>query len=188
MAVTYNSIVTIVKNYAKQNCKNISNFASIPAYYKAGYTYTVGNITANFIDEGGNFTINNPITAVSKSTVDTDMTTFLNKVGVPSNALNYPIDDLNLNNFMLNMIVFCSSKMFFAVSRPNNNASTERILVYYTGGTFDYTKTKTIKPVSTGNQNYTYSLSDIQDTLNKFFSALKSTIRVVPLTFTFSCY
>ena len=80
--ITYQEIIDKVKTYAKTNCKNIANYNSIPAQYKAGFAFTVGTRYANFIGEGGNLTIKNPVVSVNASTVDTDMDTFLNNLGL----------------------------------------------------------------------------------------------------------
>lgn len=187
--ITYQEIIDKVKTYAKTNCKNIANFNSIPAQYKAGFAFTVGTRSANFIGEGGKLTIKNPVVSVNAGTVDTDMSTFLNNLGLSGAILEYPIDDLNFNNFLLDMLIFLSTKTCFAVSRPNNSASSDRILVYNTSNAFDYSQTKPIKPSPEGSgQTYTYNSSDLQDILNKLITNLMKSIRVVPLTFTFSCY
>lgn len=187
--ITYQEIVDKVKTYAKTNCKNIADFNSIPAQYKAGFAFTIGTATANYIGEGGKLTINNPVVSVNTSTVDTDMDTFLNNLGLSGTLLEYPIDDLNFNNFLLDMLIFLTTKTCFAVSRPNNSASSERILVYNTSNNFDYSQTKSITPAPEGEgQTYTYNSSDLQDILNKLITNLMSSIRVVPLTFTFTCY
>lgn len=187
--ITYQEIIDKVKTYAKTNCKNIANFNSIPAQYKAGFAFTVGTRNANFIGEGGYLAINNPVVSVNASTVDTDMDTFLNNLGLSGALLEYPIDDLNFNNFLLDMLIFLSTRTCFAVSRPNNGASSDRILVYDTSNAFDYSQTKPIKPSPEGSeQTYTYNSSDLQDILNKLITNLMKSIRVVPLTFTFTCY
>lgn len=187
--ITYQEIIDKVKTYAKTNCQNISNYNSIPAQYKAGFAFVVGSRVANYINEGGNLTINNPVVSVDIGTVDTDMSTFLNNLGLSGALLEYPIDDLNFNNFLLDMLIFLATKTCFAMSRPNNSASSEKIFVYNPSSVFDYSQTKTIMPSPEGSgQTYTYDSSDLQDILNKLITNLMSSIRVVPLTFTFTCY
>lgn len=187
--ITYQEIVNKVKTYAKTNCQNITNFSEIPAYYKSGFSYTVGSRSANYIGEGGKLTINNPVVSVNAGTVDTDMSTFLNNLGLSGALLEYPVDDLNFNNFLLDMIIFLATKTCFVMSRPNNSVSDEKILVYNPSGIFDYSQTKNITPSPEGSeQSYTYNSLDVQDVLNKFITYSINAIRIVPLTFTFTCY
>lgn len=184
--LTYRTLSDLVKNYAKATCINITNFAGLPACYKAGYSWEVGSGGEG---AGRMSSIANPIVQVAASTVDTDMTNFLNNIGVPASALDYPIDNANLDNFILDLIVFVSTKIGFAVSQSGNAASSaSKYVVYMNNNGLDYTNIRKVAPKEEGKgAEYIYSGPEMQDIMNKFFNSVKKSVRMAPIKFTFTC-
>lgn len=195
--ITYGTIVNIVKNYAKNNCVNITNFSEIPPCYKSGFSFTIGtrdyHITnsrpSTTYHEGATVSgINNPILQVDTSTVDTDMDGFLNAIGILPSQLSYPIDDANFENFLMDMIIFASTKICFAVSQSDNSASSDRRVVYVVANS-SFGIIHPIYPKGEGLGEYhIINSTEAQELTNSFFNNVKKSIRVAPITFSFSMW
>lgn len=172
--ITYNEIIEAVKNYIKTNCTNIANYSSIPACFKSGYTASgqiAGNATAN---STYSVSITKAVAQVNDSTVDTDMTNFINSLGL-GNKLTTNCSANNFFNFMNNMISFCSTKLAFATSQY----STNKYLIYYTNNS-SYKDVYNIEEEKIIRLIYA---SDIHQMLNAVFNIAKQNIRNVPCTY-----
>lgn len=172
--ITYNEIIEAIKNHIKANCTNIANYGSIPACFKSGYTAS-GQIAGNAAAKSTySVSITKAVAQVDASTVDTDMTNFINGLGL-GNKLSTNCSANNFFNFMNNMISFCSTKLAFATSQY----STDKYLIYYTANTsykdvYNMEEEKAIRLI--------YA-NDVHQMLNAIFNIAKQNIRNIPCTY-----
>lgn len=180
--ITYQTLINIVSSYAK-SLNNVANFSGMPSYFKSGSsirlaTYGLWGGVTEYVQMG----ISNPVTKISTSTIDSELNTFLNTIGVPSSARQYPIDDANLQNFIHDLVIFAARKFGCTMSN-GGGASNERYWTYISGNAIDYNQTKTIYPKASGaGLTYTYNMSDIKGLLDRFFNTIRKADRVYPLT------
>ncbi len=176
--ITYQTLVDLVKNYIKTNCKNISDFASISSVMKSGYS-----TSATISSAGDGYTssytctISKAVAQVDTSTVDTDMTNFLSTIGV-SSKLSSNIPEGEFIKFFNDMVSFCSTKMAFATSQ----FTTTKYLIYNTGST-SYASTVTI---GNNTARQLIKVTDITTITNMLTSVMKQTLRTIPCTYTYS--
>ncbi len=175
--ITYNTIVNLVKNYAKTNCQNVDNkYNSLPAEFKSGYSNKV-IISNNGKKAGVNgyctHTITKSIAKVTGATIDTDMTNFLKTIKVDT-KLNTNIPPREFINFINDMVSFCSTKFCFTVSQFNTN----KYLVYYTGNT----TYPSIKILDADIDLYFRldTAQDVNDIINSLMNVIKHTFRIQP--------
>lgn len=175
-SITYNTIITNIKNTIKSNCVNISNFAGIPAAFKSGYsnkiTISGGNTAATCyctVTSNGNY-----VTQATTSDVDTDMTNFCNTIGLTP-YLSQNVKDTEFVKFMNDIIAFCAAKLAFATSVYNTN----RYLIYNKNQT-TYGTTYTINEGSADKQVVT---TDVTSAINKLMTDINKVIREIPVSY-----
>lgn len=112
----YNQALTSIKSV----CLNVSNFASLPAQYKSGYSYVQTNARSNL-----KWTIKNPISQVSASTVEADFRALMETYGI-TNILGNTVNPRGLFNFYSALANFCSSRICVCSSQ----LATGRYIVY----------------------------------------------------------
>ena len=120
--ITYQQLVDVVKNYIKTNCTNITNYAGIPAVFKAGYSnqYTIpgGNAAATCYCTttitGGD------IVQATASDVDTDMNNFIETI-YSKQYLSQYIKDSELIKFVNDLVIFCSTRLLYSTSVLNSS-------------------------------------------------------------------
>jgi len=179
---TYNSMITVVANWINTNANNLANFSSLPAAFKAGYSYTI-NIPKT---QGGNETYQprcivsnaNYFTQTNTSTVISQMQSFFQARGVSNLNSNVPASEFL--HFINNLVSFCSTKLVYTVSQFN----TGRYLIYQNNNTtFNSTYQMT-----TNEANKLIEATDMMNMFDMLFNIISQNLRCVPIkhNFTFS--
>ena len=175
-SITYETIVNQIKNYMKNNCINITNYAGINAAFKSGYsskiTISGGNSAATCyctITSSGNL-----VQQATTSDVDTDMTNFCNTIGLTP-YLTQSVKDTEFVKFMNDMLMFCTTKLAFSTSVYNSN----RYLIYNKGQT-SYGTTYTINE---GSNNKTVETTDATTAINSLLNGVNNMVRDLPVIY-----
>ena len=185
--LTYRTLVDIVKNHVKSACTNISNFNGMPACYKAGFSIYLGG--SQHYGGGRMSGVTTPVVQVSAGTVDSDMTTFLNRIGVSEDKLDYPIDNANLEKFMVDLLVFTSTKVGFVTAQGGAGASSSKYTIYMNNNGLDYTRTQVINPKPEGSgEECVYSGTEVRTLLDNFLNSVKKSARIYPIKFSFGIW
>lgn len=198
--ITYQELVNIVKNWIKSNCINITNYGSISAAAKPGYSYTVANVYSyqSAVMAGGRgnpvshyvahnevtkATLTSPVVQATTAQVDSDMTAFLTKIGANS-YLTTRVSEVNFYNFITDMVSFCCSKVCFLVSQSGNaNNTSLRYLVYNPS---QATYNSTVNITSSSSVNAVITASSTLQMVNSLITLIKQGIRVLPCKYTYS--
>lgn len=101
--MTYQQLYDIALNSIKSTCLNISNYDSIPAEFKSGYSTKQTTKRAVLT-----ITIVNPIGQVAPTTADSEFSAWIAQCGV---NLSAEIDPRGLLNFYVALASFCSAKV-----------------------------------------------------------------------------
>ena len=123
--LTYGSLITQARNLIKSTCNNVdSNYSSIPAQYKSGWTQQTDNnalhVTASLSS--------NAVSQVAGSTVETDFNNFMNTCGI--SAISGNIITINgVLTFLNCLSSFCQARCVVYTSQY----TTTNIIVYKTG-------------------------------------------------------
>ena len=91
-------------------CKNVSNFASLPAMYKAGYTHNVPISTNSKYPFKVVYTIQNPISEVASSTVSTAFDASMDSHGIKA-KLDQTVTTEGLIQFYKALASFCTANV-----------------------------------------------------------------------------
>ena len=178
--ITYQTIVNQVKNWIKANCKNINNYGSISAQFKPDWGKTETVLSGSGYTGTSNISIINDtaINSVSASIVDTDMTNFLNTLGL-KDKLNNTITEPDFYHFIQDMISFMCTKCAFATSQY---AQSERHLIYKNSNTtFNTTYT-----MSFINGADIINAKDVTDIMKTMIDVVHQTIRCHHCRYTLS--
>ena len=199
--ITYNQILTRVTNWIKANCANVdARYDSVlPANAKNGYSYYAINYSWTVYNGGATLqckgTLTTPVTKVTSTTIDNEVTAFCNAIGLTSTARTYNVDDRNFVTFLENLTVFLATKIAFTIpvstgTMASNAGSTttsgnNRYVVYMSNA---LPTSKLIQLVSPSNSqsDYTIKMSDMVKGIDNLFATVKSQVRTVQGTYAFS--
>lgn len=132
--ITYRKITDMVLGFILGYCKNINNTNNLPAEFKSGYIYDRRIDSGDTSGRTIRYTINNPISAIASSTIQSQFNSFLSSVGI-TNKLDSNITDDDFLSLVDDMVSFCCSKIRFAESPLNKT-----IIPVYIDGTILNTK------------------------------------------------
>lgn len=185
--ITYQSIVDTVKTWIKSNCANIANYSGMNNAVKNGYVMNIGSSSVGTeYSESASCSLTSPITsAVSSSTVDTDMSNFLTSIGA-SSLLSQNVNPTQFYKFINDMCCFCCTKLAYVTSQQNTTTSSVRYLIYWSGNT-SYTYTQNI--VNSSDVNLLINASDVNtmwQNIVDMMTRISGNIRIVPVSYTFS--
>ena len=199
--ITYNQILARVTNWIKANCANVdARYDSVlPANAKNGYSYNIINYSWSHPNANPTLscrgTLTTPVTKVTSTTIDNEVTAFCNAIGLTSTARTYNVDDRNFVTFLENLTVFLATKIAFTIpvstgTMASNAGSTatsgnNRYVVYMSNA---LPTSKLIQLVSPSNSqaDYTIKMSDIIKGIDNLFATVKSQVRTVQGTYAFS--
>ena len=199
--ITYNQILARVTNWIKANCANVdARYDSVlPANAKNGYSYNIINYSWSHPNANPTLsckgTLTTPVTKVTSTTIDNEVTAFCNAIGLTSTARTYNVDDRNFVTFLENLTVFLATKIAFTIpvstgTMASNAGSTttygnNRYVVYMSNA---LPTSKLIQLVSPSNSqsDYTIKMSDMVKGIDNLFATVKSQVRTVQGTYAFS--
>ena len=199
--ITYNQILARVTDWIKANCANVdARYDSVlPANAKNGYSYNIINYSWSHPNANPTLsckgTLTTPVTKVTSTTIDNEVTAFCNAIGLTSTARTYNVDDRNFVTFLENLTVFLATKIAFTIpvstgTMASNAGSTttygnNRYVVYMSNA---LPTSKLIQLVSPSNSqsDYTIKMSDMVKGIDNLFATVKSQVRTVHGTYAFS--
>ena len=199
--ITYNQILARVTNWIKANCANVdARYDSVlPANAKNGYSYNIINYSWSHPNANPTLsckgTLTTPVTKVTSTTIDNEVTAFCNAIGLTSTARTYNVDDRNFVTFLEDLTVFLATKIAFTIpvstgTMASNAGSTttygnNRYVVYMSNA---LPTSKLIQLVSPSNSqsDYTIKMSDMVKGIDNLFATVKSQVRTVQGTYAFS--
>ena len=200
--ITYNQILARVTDWIKANCANVdARYDTVlPANAKNGYNYLMVNYSWDMPYAGTTTlqctaTLTTPVTKVTSTTIDNEVTAFCNAIGLTSTARTYNVDDRNFVTFLENLTVFLATKIAFTIpvstdtlGAPGSAITTSgnnRYVVYMSNALPTANLIKVITP-SNSQSDYTLNMSDIIKGIDNLFATVKSQIRTVQGTYVFS--
>ena len=199
--ITYNQILARVTDWIKANCANVdARYNSVlPANAKNGYSYNIINYSWSHPNANPTLsckgTLTTPVTKVTSTTIDNEVTAFCNAIGLTSTARTYNVDDRNFVTFLEDLTVFLATKIAFTIpvntgTMASNAGSTttsgnNRYVVYMSNA---LPTSKLIQLVSPSNSqaDYTIKMSDMVKGIDNLFATVKSQVRTVQGTYAFS--
>ena len=199
--ITYNQILARVTDWIKANCANVdtSYDSVLPANAKNGYSYNIINYSWSHPNANPTLsckgTLTTPVTKVTSTTIDNEVTAFCNAIGLTSTARTYNVDDRNFVTFLEDLTVFLATKIAFTIpvntdTMASNAGSTttsgnNRYVVYMSNA---LPTSKLIQLVSPSNSqsDYTIKMSDMVKGIDNLFATVKSQVRTVQGTYAFS--
>ena len=199
--ITYNQILARVTDWIKANCANVdARYDSVlPANAKNGYSYNIINYSWSHPNANPTLycrgTLTTPVTKVTSTTIDNEVTAFCNAIGLTSTARAYNVDDRNFVTFLEDLTVFLATKIAFTIpvstgTMASNAGSTttsgnNRYVVYMSNA---LPTSKLIQLVSPSNSqsDYTIKMSDMVKGVDNLFATVKSQVRTVQGTYAFS--
>ena len=127
-SITYRDLTSKLLTYINNNCQNIDTIDNIEVCFKTGYlysTYNKGKIVIPHTHDSksdvnfqprADFQIKNDscVSAVSKSTIESQFNNFLASIGV-SSKLDTQIKDGELFHIINELVRFCCSKLFMII-------------------------------------------------------------------------
>ena len=175
--ITYNQILARVTNWIKANCANVdARYDSVlPANAKNGYNYLMVNYSWDMPYAGTTTlqctaTLTTPVTKVTSTTIDNEVTAFCTAIGLTSTTRTYNVDDRNFVTFLEDLTVFLATKIAFTIpvstdtlGAPGSAITTSgnnRYVVYMSNALPTANLIKVITP-SNSQSDYTLSMSDI---------------------------
>ena len=200
--ITYNQILARVTNWIKANCANVdARYDSVlPANAKNGYNYLMVNYSWDMPYAGTTTlqctaTLTTPVTKVTSTTIDNEVTAFCTAIGLNSTTRTYNVDDRNFVTFLEDLTVFLATKIAFTIpvstdtlGAPGSAITTSgnnRYVVYMSNALPTANLIKVITP-SNSQSDYTLSMSDIIKGIDNLFATVKSQVRTVQGTYAFS--
>lgn len=138
--ITYQTITNSVFNFLKTNCKNVdNNYSSITNSWFKPMNESAWTAVSHTWEGGGwYYTCINPyykkwsvtnIPYVSSNTIRSDLTSFLNQIGVNENSIIQTQN--NFIKFFCNILSFASYKTAYIVSPVSQNTV---YMIYHTSG------------------------------------------------------
>ena len=200
--ITYNQILARVTDWIKANCANVdARYDSVlPANAKNGYNYLMVNYSWDMPYAGTTTlqctaTLTTPVTKVTSTTIDNEVTAFCNAIGLTSIARTYNVDDRNFVTFLENLTVFLATKIAFTIPVSTNTlgapgsaittSGNNRYVVYMSNALPTANLVQLLSP-SSSQADYTIKMSDIIKGVDNLFATVKSQVRTVQGTYAFS--
>ena len=200
--ITYNQILARVTNWIKANCANVdARYDSVlPANAKNGYNYWMVNYSWDMPYAGTTTlqckaTLTTPVTKVTSTTIDNEVTAFCTAIGLTSIARTYNIDDRNFVTFLEDLTVFLATKIAFTIPVSTNTlgapgsaittSGNNRYVVYMSNALPTTNLVQLVSP-SNSQADYTIKMSDMVKGIDNLFATVKSQVRTVQGTYAFS--
>ena len=199
--ITYNQILARVTNWIKANCANVdARYDSVlPANAKNGYSYIIINYSWSHPNANPTLsckgTLTTPVTKVTSTTIDSEVTAFCNAIGLTSTARTYNVDDRNFVTFLEDLTVFLATKIAFTIPvstgtmSPTDGSTTtsgnNRYVVYMSNALPTANLIQLVSP-SNSQADYTIKMSDMIKGIDNLFATVKSQVRTVQGTYAFS--
>ena len=199
--ITYNQILARVTDWIKANCANVdARYDSVlPANAKNGYSYNIINYSWSHPNANPTLsckgTLTTPVTKVTSTTIDSEVTAFCTAIGLTSTARAYNVDDRNFVTFLEDLTVFLATKIAFTIpvstsTMAANAGSTttsgnNRYVVYMSNALPTSNLVQLVSP-SNSQADYTIKMSDIIKGVDNLFATVKSQVRTVQGTYAFS--
>ena len=113
---TYNTVYNEALAYIQSVCTNVSNFGSLPAQFKSGYTYTESADTTHKNNKATvTYTISNPISEVTADTVAAEYASVMTSFGITASTSLESKE--SLLNFYRALAHFCAKNVRFCGSQ-----------------------------------------------------------------------
>ena len=199
--ITYNQILARVTDWIKANCANVdARYDSVlPANAKNGYSYNIINYSWSHPNANPTLsckgTLTTPVTKVTSTTIDSEITAFCTAIGLTSTARTYNVDDRNFVTFLEDLTVFLATKIAFTIpvstsTMAANAGSTttsgnNRYVVYMSNALPTANLVQLVSP-SNSQADYTIKMSDMIKGIDNLFATVKSQVRTVQGTYAFS--
>lgn len=171
--ITYNTIISLVLSYISTNCANISSYNNIPACFKSGYS-----LTENIPHTGGNYNpiavttiTNTPVQQVLIATVESEMTSFLNSIGLTSDKLNNQLAGEEFYDFINDISSFCTTKLCIVSSQY----SADKYLIY---NPFN-TSYSSLQQISGTQASKLITVTDANEILNCLITIIQENMKYV---------
>ena len=200
--ITYNQILARVTDWIKANCANVdARYDSVlPANAKNGYNYWMVNYSWN-MPNGGTTTLQckatlvTPVTKVTSTTIDNEVTAFCTAIGLTATARTYNVADRNFVTFLEDLTVFLATKIAFTIPVSTNTlgapgsaittSGNNRYVVYMSNALPTANLVQLVSP-SNSQADYTIKMSDMVKGIDNLFATVKSQVRTVQGTYAFS--
>ena len=199
--ITYNQILARVTDWIKANCANVdARYDSVlPANAKNGYSYNIINYSWSHPNANPTLsckgTLTTPVTKVTSTTIDNEVTAFCTAIGLTSTVRAYNVDDRNFVTFLEDLTVFLATKIAFTIpvstsTMASNAGSTttsgnNRYVVYMSNALPTANLVQLVSP-SNSQADYTIKMSDMIKGIDNLFATVKSQVRTVQGTYAFS--
>ena len=199
--ITYNQILARVTDWIKANCANVdARYDSVlPANAKNGYSYNIINYSWSHPNANPTLsckgTLTTPVTKVTSTTIDNEVTAFCNAIGLTSTARTYNVDDRNFVTFLEDLTVFLATKIAFtipvstgtmaATAGSTTTSGNNRYVVYMSNALPTANLVQLVSP-SNSQADYTIKMSDMVKGIDNLFATVKSQVRTVQGTYAFS--
>lgn len=200
--ITYNQILARVTDWIKANCANVdARYDSVlPANAKNGYNYWMVNYSWTVPSAGTTTlqckaTLVTPVTKVTSTTIDNEVTDFCTAIGLTSTARTYNVDDRNFVTFLEDLTVFLATKIAFTIPVSTNTlgapgsaittSGNNRYVVYMSNALPTANLVQLVSP-SNSQADYTIKMSDMVKGIDNLFATVKSQVRTVQGTYAFS--
>ena len=199
--ITYNQILARVTDWIKANCANVdARYDSVlPANAKNGYSYNIINYSWSHPNANPTLsckgTLTTPVTKVTSTTIDNEVTAFCNAIGLTSTARTYNVDDRNFVTFLEDLTVFLATKIAFTIPVSTNTlgapgsaiitSGNNRYVVYMSNALPTSNLVQLVSP-SNSQADYTIKMSDMVKGIDNLFATVKSQVRTVQGTYAFS--
>ena len=199
--ITYNQILARVTDWIKANCANVdARYNSVlPANAKNGYSYNIINYSWSHPNANPTLsckgTLTTPVTKVTSTTIDNEVTAFCTAIGLTSTARTYNVDDRNFVTFLEDLTVFLATKIAFTIpvstdtlGAPGSAITTSgnnRYVLYMSNALPISNLVQLVSP-SNSQADYTIKMSDMIKGIDNLFATVKSQVRTVQGTYAFS--
>lgn len=199
--ITYNQILARVTDWIKANCANVdARYDSVlPANAKNGYSYNIINYSWSHPNANPTLsckgTLTTPVTKVTSTTIDNEVTAFCTAIGLTSTARTYNVDDRNFVTFLEDLTVFLATKIAFtipvststmaATAGSTTTSGNNRYVVYMSNALPTANLVQLVSP-SNSQADYTIKMSDMIKGIDNLFATVKSQVRTVQGTYAFS--
>ena len=199
--ITYNQILARVTDWIKSNCANVdTNYDTVlPANAKNGYSYDIINYSWSHPNARPTLictaTLTTPVTKVTSTAIDNEITAFCTAIGLTSTARTYNVDDRNFITFLEDLTVFLATKIAFTIpvntdTMASNAGSTttsgnNRYVVYMSNALPTSNLIQLLSP-SNSPSDYIIKMSDMVKGIDYLFATVKSQVRTVQGTYAFS--
>lgn len=174
--ITYNTIITEIKNWIKINCINISNYNSLPACFKPGYSTKTDIGGANSQYPASLYCkIITSVPRAAATDVDIDFNEFISSINLTN--INTNCSANNYLAFMNNIVIFLSDHLIFTTSQFSAN----KYLIYRKNSS--YAKRYLLNEEA---ELRLITAEDFKDIIDTVVNITKLNIRSLACTYSFS--